>query len=429
MMKKVRGAVSVMMTTLLIGVVSVLALSVFRTLIQSQHISQGRINNIIREWNLKGISDCVAEKIIQLPFSTSFSHCLDDEGVYLEVTHGMKRDVTVKEKKSEVSFSLKLPEADRAGVIKSTMNLVFLRDVSISPDPGKSTSKGRWECSSILYSRQLYAQSLSSSHPYLSPLMPYWGFMKQGARCDNRHYSVSVNPSAAKADFRKLPILDPFFDLWHISAGDWFSLMSDSLIGHVPVRFENSFDGTLVYSEESRLPPAEFNPSCEGGIDRQLQKGKRIIWVYGGCELNDDGISRINSAIDSAFKHGGVIIVVQNGILSIHADISLHALIIQMITGESVDYASQWSRVGNVSHIMDDISHQPFPSLKKTLSLDSLAYYQSGLFYPEGGLILIGEHFYSLIKSRYFAIQKDLITEALSVVRPVERAGGSWDEK
>lgn len=431
-MKNYQGAVSLLMIALLTGVVSVLALSSLRLLIQSQHISHSRIDNHIREWNFLGISECVAAKVMRKPFSTDFSGCVDDGEISLEVSNGFSRHVVIKESEeqgSELELQLDLPQADRFGVIKSTMNLIFLNDLTVSPDPGKTAGENLWQCTSIIYKNSLYADSLSSSHPYLSPYFPYWGFTDDAAQCHASHYSIAATSSTAQGDFQQLSGLEPFFDLWHINISDWFTLMSSPHVGHVPTSLENVLDGTLLYHDETELPQPVFNGSCGSQIESQLLKGKRIIWVYGGCELNNDTIVNINHAIDFVFDRGGAIIVIQNGILSIHADTGLNALVMSVISNDSVDYLSQWATVSNLSEVTDEIIHQPYTVVDPALSLEFLAYYQSGMFYPKGGLVLIGSGMNALIKSGYFAFQKDIITEALALIRPVQRMEGSWREK
>ncbi len=431
-MKNCQGAVSLLMIALLTGVVSVLALSSLRLLIQSQHISHSRIDNHIREWSLRGIGECVAAKVMRKPFSTDFVGCIDDGEISLEVSNGFSRHVVIKELEgqgSELEYKLDLPQADRHGVIKSTTNLIFINDLTVSPDPGKPSGENLWQCASVIYKNSLYADSLSSSHPYLSPYFPYWGFTADAAQCHASHYSIAATPSTAQGDFRQVSGLEPFSDLWHINISDWFTVMSNPHVGHVPVSLENVLEGTLLYHDETELPQPVFNGSCDSQIETQLSKGKRIIWIYGGCELDNDSITNINQTIDSVFEHGGAIIVIQDGILSIHADTSLNALVMGLITNDSVDYLSQWSSVGNLPEVTDDIVNQPYTIVNPALSLESLAYYQSGMFYPKGGLVLIGQGRHALIKSGYFAFQKETITEALALIRPVQRKQGAWYEK
>lgn len=431
-MKNCQGAVSLLMIALLTGVVSVLALSSLRLLIQSQHISHSRIDNHIREWNFRGIGECVSAKVMQKPFSTDFDSCIDSGEISLEVSNGFSRHVVIKESEeqgSELELELDLPRADRFGVIKSTMNLIFLNDLTVTPDPGRPGGENLWQCTSIIYKNSLYGDSLSSSHPYLSPYFPYWGLTDVTAQCHASHYSIAATSSTALGDFQQLSGLEPFFDLWHTNISDWFTVMSNSHVGHVPASLENVLDGSLLYHDETELPLPIFNLSCGSQIESQLLKGKRIIWVYGGCELNNDAIVSINYAVDSSFDHGGAIIVIQDGILSIHANTSLNALVMNVISNDSVDYLSQWAVVSNLSEVTDEIIHQPYTSIDPALSLESLAYYQSGMFYPKGGLVLIGTGMHALIKSGYFAFQKEIITEALALIRPVQRMEGAWREK
>jgi len=428
-MNKQKGVMTFFIITVFISVIVVLGLCTFRLCLHAQYISLRRIESRVLEWQLTGMVDCAAEKIIRDPFHSDVEHCRhDDDDVDLDVTDGMVKTVTATANYSNVSLKLALPTPDTAGVIKSNMKLVFLSNVSVSPDPGVSRKDNDWPCSSVIYSQSLHALSLSSSHPYLSSVVPYLGFPAK-AHCQNSHYSVLSSVANAKLDFRHESKLALFYDLWHINEKEWFSLMSNQHIGHVPDSFTNHVNGSFSYTRSNELPLPTFNHYCADKIANEIRKRKRIIWVYGGCELSRYGIATINDSISMAFEHGGIILVVQDGVLSIHADEPLNGLLMHFVSDRTFFSADQWLQVSNVTNIKKEILHSPFRDIKTSLSLHSLAYYQQGFFYPLGGLILSGKSQYALIQTRYFLYRKDLITEALSLIRPVERISGSWDEK
>ncbi|RQW62407.1 hypothetical protein [Vibrio viridaestus] len=427
-MKDQSGAVSLLVVVILLSTISVLSLSSVRTLIQDIHISHTRIERDTHRWLLRGISNCVTTLIAEKPFAEVFNVCRGNNTVTVDVSKGLVRDVLIES--GEVEFSVELPTANRSGVIKSSMDLIFPNVLSINPDPGTKTASAEWQCRSLRYSGSLYFQQLSTYPLSMAPFSPVWGFLPSMESCASEHYTVgATSVSSFKSDYLADAGYKPFTDLWDVNESDWFLLMKNDEVGHAPSTLELLGSHRLIATKAEDLPVPAANVNCANGIVEQIQRSRRIIWVYGGCGLDEQGVSTINNAVQTYFSHGGVILVFHNGPLYINASTALNALVMVFQSQLATDLTSQWQSLGLESQVNDDISLLPFPSLQASQTLASLAFVQKGTTYPKGGLILAGKGYQALIQSSYFAYQKDLIVEALAMVRPVEVVEGSWYEE
>ncbi|EKM28742.1 hypothetical protein VCHENC02_5390A, partial [Vibrio harveyi] len=161
-----------------------------------------------------------------------------------------------------------------------------------------------------------YATSVSTFHPYQLSDKPYSSFPDSPAgqeqKCASTHYSWGTSVAASKSDYRQSSDMDPFKDVFDVPRSEWFDVMSDSsLFGYVPL----SLNG-MTLDSEADLPSPVFNDTCAEGIVSNIENGKDLIWVYGGCEINTADFTSIKNAIDNSLGGNGIILVVQDGIFS-----------------------------------------------------------------------------------------------------------------
>ncbi|MDW6003330.1 hypothetical protein [Vibrio mangrovi] len=323
-------------------------------------------------------------------------------------------------------YRLSLP--DLSGVVKATSHLILTDNASFAPDPGHQLPDGRWACVVLRYKYDFSAPSVTTYHPEQLPYPLYRGFPSQTEqRCAGQYHTVASRAQAAKSDYLYTPTLSPFRDLFGVDVQQWFQVMSHPRIGRVPESLDNSVTGQFRYTDSSQLPVSRLNPDCATQIEDVISHGKMIIWVYGGCVLSDPDIQQINRVIQAKFPQQGIILLIQDGLVGIKSQHSLQGMLYQLVTPEHAAMLfREWASTSLQAELKKSLARL---DPEQEITSEQVSYFQSGSFYPFGGLVLDAERRFALVQgSLDFRYRRDLLIKPLSLIRPTSWRGESWYE-
>ena len=428
-MKPQRGYSTLLLTSLVLLIVLIVMTGSYRSMFQYLRIVDHRIATMQQDWQAEGAIECVFAnaKVGQL-FPLDVEECGADVD-QLNVTGNLSKRINSISGFSSLTRDLLLPSADTAGAIKASANLVLTEDSIFSPDPGELDDDFKWQCVSVRYRHHLFAPSVTTYHPYQQTLTPYLGFPdsdSQQQRCADNHHSVRQTAAGSQNDFYRDSELSPFEDLFGVAASNWFSVFANSAVGRIPQTLDSNEKLSIASAVE--LPQAQLNATCAADIASRIGQGKDLIWVYGGCALNESDISNINQAVKDQFDEAGIILVVHNGILAIESQQTFQGLVMQFTSPESgLATFTQWETTvlhQNVTEFMASFSSADL------LSADQISYFQVGRFNPLGGLALSSNNTFAVIEGRLnFQYQRDLVSKSLAHIRPAQWLFGSWGDE
>ncbi len=427
-MKPQRGYSTLLMTSMILLLVLVVSLASYRTIFQYYRIAQHRLVSLQDQWQAEGAIECVfAKSKIGSLFPLDIDECT--QGVdQLDISGHLIKRVYALRGFSALSKEFVLPTAGSSGVIKTSANLVLGYSAKFEPDPGEINQDSDWQCVAIRYKHRLLASSLTTYHPYQMAQLPYNGFPESGEylqRCAMTHFSDHLSASYANGDYLYDADLDPFSDLFGVDESQWFSLIGLSSVGRVPASLDSN--GVFTYSAREQMPEAQFVSNCAEQIATRVNQGKDLVWVYGGCELNDRDISQINQAISLHFPSSGIILVVHNGLLAVQSQQLFRGMVMQFTSSDAgILPLDDWDQTTFSAQVDQFISQLADPHLTDSAQIN---YYQLGRFNPLGGLLLSSDDSYAVIQGQLdFHFQRDLIAPALSHVRPTHWVMASWSD-
>ncbi len=427
-MKPVKGYSTLLITTFILLIVLVVSLSAYRSILQYARLAEHRLIQLTNQWQAEGAIECVfAKSKVGSVFPLDVSECAEDVDE-LTVTGKLIQRVHALSGFSALTKQFILPAPDTSGAIKTSANLVLTFASHFDPDPGELDENLDWQCVAIRYKHRLTAPSLTTRHPYQMNIFPYSGFpdsTEQLQRCADDHYSFATDAGHAKSDYLHDKNLDPFLDLFGVPSSQWFSVMMSPAVGRISSG--TTPDNSLSYDRVEKMPEAEFVSNCAEQVVARIHQGKDLIWVYGGCELNEGDVSQINLAIEAEFSRSGIILVVQNGLLAVKSNQVFHGMLMQFTSPESgLVRLSDWSKTSVSEPVKQFISLSAQPDL---VDMAQISYFQIGRFNPLGGLVISSDNTYAVIEGRlHFRFQRDLITQALRHIRPVHWISGSWED-
>lgn len=420
------GYATLLMTSVILLMLLLVALSSYRNVFQYFRIVEHRAISMQQDWQAEGALECVFAKAKLGEFSSSeVSECNADVDQLSLDGHLTKR-IQALSGFSSLERYFTLPSANTRGAIKTSATLILPYGARVMPDPGERDQSQAWQCVAIRYRQQLVASSLTTLHPYQFTIAPYPDFPSDQAspqRCADDHYTAGASATATQDDYYHDTDLQPFEDLFSVAPAQWFRVFSHPKVGRIPLGLDSHQALTTLSPE--LLPQVSFNSDCRRDILSRIEQGRDLIWVYGGCELDDNDITAINLAIRRQFHDSGVILVVHNGVLAIDSQQAFQGLVMQFISPGS-DLILDW-QVTSVASEVDQ-----FITQASTLGLqtNTISYFQSGRFNPLAGLVLSTEHTYAIINSALeFQFQRDLIIKPLSSIRPITWVSGRWGDE
>ncbi|KIE22326.1 hypothetical protein SE23_02210 [Vibrio sinaloensis] len=434
-MQKNRGLATLLITSLLLVASLLVVLGSYKGLFYQVKRAQNEVQARKDHWAAEGGLECVYTKAKQLnAVPASVSDCknllnldsLNIVGGTPNVIHSKSGYLTLK--KAFVS-----PIVSSTGAIRSKSDLVINGAYTSSPDPGKSLGSNEWECMTVRYFNHFYALSYNTYHPHQA-VKPYATFPDSDPpnqqKCATRNYSFGVTDLADTADdYKKDTSMDPFRDVFNVPRDEWFSVMSDKTIfGYVPYTLN---DETLTKVEDLGSPT--FNTQCAEEIKKNIEQGKDVIWVYGGCDINDDGFDKISTAINTHLS-SGIILVVHNGILSVRGSHSFSGMLYHFVSKEFKDIDdkpldfSGWDQTGNdvdLDGVINTLSSTGVVAMPKA----KIGYFQFGAFNPSGGYVMDAPGTYAVFNAALsFSYNRDVIEGPSKKFKVVKWYRGSWHD-
>jgi hypothetical protein len=427
-MKVESGYSTLLLTSLIMLVVLVVSIATYRSTFQYFRLVEYRIRSLKSHWQAEGAVECLfaaAQRHRLLSLDVNACERDVDE---LTISGNSMKSIKSLSGFSSIEKTFILPVADSLGAVKSSSTLILTSGATFSPDPGIQDENDLWKCIAVRYKKQFIAPSVTTYHPYQMDLIPYVGFpqhSKQPQLCASAYHSLASNSSHTKSDYVHDLELEPFRDLFGVQSSQWFSIMSNDAVGRIPMSLD--IDGKIRYSSADFLPEAHYVASCANDIVSRIRQGKDLIWVYGGCELIENDVTLINQAIEEKFADQGIILVVQNGVLAINSQQIFKGLVMQYTSpGSSLKAFGDWDKTSIYSHVSEYLTHFSTSSLFNSAQV---SYFQVGRFNPLGGLLLSSDNTFAVIEGQLrFQYQRDLISQALSHIRPIHWVTGSWHD-
>ncbi|MEL7411623.1 MAG: hypothetical protein AAGJ90_09225 [Pseudomonadota bacterium] len=434
-MNKQQGAAALLVVSILLVAALMMSLGSYKSLFYQIKRANNQIEARQEHWRAEGGLECVYSKTkINKTLPTNVNDCITVMGLdALTFSSGSVSLVTSTIGHRETKKTIKLPSSSGAGAIKSKSDLVINGSYTSSPDPSKSIGSNLWECTSVLYYNFFYATSVSTFHPYQLSDKPYSSFPDSPAgqeqKCVSTHYSWGTSVAASKSDYRQSSDMDPFKDVFDVPRSEWFDVMSDSsLFGYVPL----SLNG-MTLDSEADLPSPVFNDTCAEGIVSNIENGKDLIWVYGGCEINTTDFTSIKNAIDNSLGGNGIILVVQDGIFSTIGTQNFKGMLYHFVsplyvdptTGATLDF-TDWAASANDSALDGVIA-----ALDATVPMEKtkIGYFQHGAFNPLGGFVMDAPGTFALFNAALsFQYNRDVIDEPRKKLKKVYWKKGSWND-
>ncbi|MBD1571829.1 hypothetical protein HC725_00860 [Vibrio sp. S17_S38] len=425
-MRDQQGAITLLITALLLVAILVLSLASYKNVFFQAKRAQNEVIARQNHWAAEGGLECAFANIQDLKIVPSnFNNCSNWGPVSVNAILGTPLILNAKSGHVNIKKAVKMPTERGSGAIQSSANLYLYGSFSFFPDPGQaSTDPDEWQCMAIRYKNifGLFGTMVNSQFDVSNP--PYIGFPSSQS-CSSDHYTSSTNSAlATKDDFFQDVDLEPFEDLFGTPRSDWMDIMYDESFTRIPSSLGNKKPSAGV------LPIAsQYISNCADQIVNKINSGKDLIWIYGSCELANDGTSRndldkIEIAIDSNSTIDGVVLVIQDGIFSVKGAHEFPGMIYHF---ESTPTAFTPSSM--IWNTMLSYQGNPTPFIVGSIPLDKTMYYQSGAFVPLGGYVMDTPGKYAVFgSSMQFRYNRDVVENALKKLRKIEWIKGSWHD-
>lgn len=414
------GMTTLLLTSVILLVALLLVLGAYRGVFHQVQLVHNEIQGKSSHWKAEGAAECAFAKIRLLPiFPDEFNEC-DEEVEELSLSGTVIKSIKAVSGYAIITKALAMPMATTIGAVKSSSDLILSQASTFEPDVGELVADDKWQCVVLSYKHLFFASSVTTLEPDLSH------GANRTQHCANRYKSEAATAANTKSDYQHNPALEPFSDLFNIDREHWFDLMSSPEFGRIPRSLDDSHSGLLKYSRESQLPYVDFNVDCAHDIIDLIHHDKDLIWVYGGCELTESDVSDINFAIESQFGNfHGIILLVQDGILSIDSNEQFNGLLYHFVSPErSTMLFSSWVQAQLAEPLSDYIASFGVPM---AIDINQVSYYQQGRFNPVGGLVLDAPNTFAVVQGGlHFHYDKALIATPLGKIRQRIWQQGSW---
>lgn len=447
---KQSGAVTLLVTSLLLAIALILTLSFYKTTFYQIKRAQNEVKARQEYWIAEGGIECIYSKTLvanSIPTSSSIDECNTNGDVsfsYESPREGLI-EVTSDYGYASVKKIIKSPGKGASGVIKATSNLYFAGGMAMRPDPGVSLGNDQWACTMLRYSNAFKVFGTLKNDNLNDSALPYSSFPK-GQRCgtnlgaDKESYltetSVSYStPTDLNRDFVKDEKQTPFKDLFDTPRDQWFDIMSSDKFTKIANDGLVNPNGEMKY-QQSTLPAPQVITNCGEKIANTIESGGDLIWVYGSCHLDASDLTNIGDAITPSQESGlsppipgGVILVVHNGLFSTAGALTFKGMIYHFVssksdgTAEFVPNESKWETLSSAQKTELDGVVRPVSGV----TTGNTAYFQRGSFFPTGGYVMDAPGSYAVFSSSLsFSYNQDVIAIPLSKLKEFKWKAGSW---
>lgn len=446
---KQHGAVTLLVTSLLLAIALILTLSFYKTTFYQIKRAQNEVKARQEYWIAEGGLECIYSKTLvanSLPAAPSIDECNTNGEVsfsYL-VPRDNLTEVTSNYGYASVKKIIKSPGKGASGVMKATSNLYFAGGMAMRPDPGVSLGNDQWACTMLRYSNEFKVFGTLKNDNLNDSALPYSSFPK-GQSCGTdigagkesylTQTSVSYStPTDINKDFVKDEKQTPFKDLFDTPREQWFDVMSSDKFAKIANDVLVKPNGEMRY-QQSALPSPGVVANCGDKIASTIKNGGDLIWVYGSCHLDTSDLTNIGDAISpppgssAPTIPGGVILVVHNGLFSTAGALTFKGMIYHFVsnksdgTAEFVPSESKWEALNSAQKTELDGVVSPISGV----TTGNTAYFQRGSFFPTGGYVMDAPGSYAVFSSSLsFSYNQDVIAIPLSKLKEFKWKAGSW---
>ena len=412
------GMTTLLITSMLLIVALLFSLASYKNLFYQIKRTQNEVLARQAHWIAEGGLECGYSKIRQ---ETNLSNILSpnyfdtscnssnltvninniDVGKYALLA---KSNITLANK--EIKKIIVAGSNRSAGTIKATSDLIIDSgggNSDMYPDPGVKYGD-EYACVLLRYAGKVEIKGSFVNKGLDWNYPPYNGFYSGNLDlypdCLTNHESTVVNniitatnkPSVFGDDYVKDTVFDPFYDTFNVKRTEWKEGVKD----------------------KSTVITGSIN--CSNDIANSISADSDRIWVEGDCDLGAN-VSIIQTAITNA-GIAGIVLVVQDGILSVNGAFTLDALVYHFKTPDS-------------SFVPTEAKWEPL-SAKGELLLEEksyVAYFQNGAFHPKGGYVLDAPGLTAKFRgSLNFSFNSDVFKDALEDLKEVKWQQGSWHD-
>lgn len=299
-----------------------------------------------------------------------------------------------------------------AGAIQSTGDLFMQAATLVSPpDPGTETDEG-WECVAIRYKSDIELGGSLVNHGLQTTTKPYDGFDSNGKDCIDSKGGGNKKKDGLMQDTE----LKPFEAMFETTKGNWQQVRDNPKYEFAVLTGDKAVTG----SESPRVS------DCGQKVKELIELGNSRIWIDGSCEITGASLSSMSQESQLT---DGVLLLVHNGVFSLHGSGSFKGVLFQLNDGFQPT-SSDWNGLEGDSYL----SNPGFNNqVKKAFGNDypdanTAAYFQRGSFNFTGGQFLdVDGQLVMFHDSLKFSYNEDVI-DSIFGLTPPKWVKGSWQD-
>ncbi|AEH33810.1 hypothetical protein DEB41_10405 [Vibrio anguillarum] len=426
-----QGAVTLLITTLLLVLALVVALGSYRSLFFQIKRAQNEVQARQQHWRAEGGLECGYSHIVNNKNSSIPNNlntlCVDLELTYLSADPTNASTLMSQYQMTTLKKNILFQRGRSPGAIRSTSDLIVFGSTLISPpDPGPKNSDGKYECAAIAVAKYVIATAGVTNNGVGSAIQKPSAVFDNSADCAPTHKTNSSSQSGiwknssglyeavdVKNDIYRDETLNPFKDLFGYERGEWEKARDDT---------EFKF---LSYTMTSG------DVDCVSKFKGALVLGQpNQVWIDGSCQLNQASIDTM-STIQNAHPGTYLFLLVHNGVLGIRGSGSIQGVLFHFNSGFAADTAN-WN--GFDTELIADLNANfdaPIKTLygsATTLTPKHATYLQSGSFQFTGGMAFDTQGqialFYNSLRLQY----NSDIENSFSFSVPPRWQKGSWND-
>ncbi len=438
------GATTLLVTSALLVAALIFTLGSYKALFYQIKRAQNEVKARQQHWIAEGGLECIFSKARlnnTIPTNSSISDCNANGDIQFTYSTPSNKltEITATYGYAGVQKTIKQPGTGASGVMKATSNLYFAGGMAMRPDPGEGLGDDEWACTMLRYSSDFKVYGSVHNQGLNDTELPYQGF-PTGQSCRNEttdNYVTSTTgdydtPTNLQQDFVYDDLQKPFEDLFDVPREDWFDVMSFDGFVKIANTSLTDTDGEMAF-QKSNLPAPTIVSNCGTKITSAIQSGNDLIWIYGSCHLDSTDLTNIESAItpESGLSPipSGVILVLQNGLLSTSGDLDFKGMIYHFVSNDSdgspefVPDVGLWQALNSGQKTLLDGAVSPVSGVETS----NTAYFQTGSFFPIGGYVMDAPGTYAVYTSAIsFSYNRDVIDTPLRKLKKLKWKAGSW---
>lgn len=369
-MNSQRGAVSIMVTSILLSAMLLLVLGSYRATFHQIKVGQNELKSRSHHWQAEGAIECLFTYIQTMTedpanliqgsshaaFSAMQNICLSDlsrQSLFTELDVLNNYRLVYRLDGAElVSKTIVQVGGTGKGVIQSRGPLILSGSLEIWPDVTGKKIDGKDECVAIRYAQEIDYTYSGSGLTTVDPLNdgPYAGYSGVCHESTKTALTVSKNSASdpSKVHFKNDMIKDSSMDPFQAFFGLPRSRLND------------------VRSSYKVISGSKSN--CDQLIANAFSSSNKV-WVQGDCDL---GSGHALTLLPKTPRK----LVIENGVFGIYSSVVFYGAMYHLYQPPStVDLTTNWS--GTASGLYLPASYK-----------SSVSHFQAGSFVSTGGLIL-----------------------------------------